>query len=68
MPHVEFTYNHSIHRATKFFPFQIVYGFSPLSPLYMISLPLKEQNNFDGSRRLNLLCICIKRLRKIMKQ
>lgn len=31
LPHVEFTYNRSVHSATRFSPFQIVYGFNPLA-------------------------------------
>ena len=30
LPHVEFAYNHTIHYATKFLPFEIMYGFNPL--------------------------------------
>ncbi|TKC11712.1 transposase family protein [Robertmurraya kyonggiensis] len=33
LPHVEFAYNRSLHSATKYTPFEIVYGFNPLTPL-----------------------------------
>ena len=51
LPHVEFAYNHSVHRATKFSPFQIVYGFSLLTPLDLLHLPLNEQTNLDGKAK-----------------
>ena len=40
-----------LFRATKFSPFQIVYGFSPLTPLDMLSLPLKEKANLGGKQK-----------------
>ncbi|XP_033141136.1 uncharacterized protein LOC103847683 [Brassica rapa] len=39
LPHCEFAYNHAVHSATKFSPFEIVYGFNPISPLDLIPLP-----------------------------
>lgn len=51
LPHVEFAYNHSVHSATKLTPFQVVYGFNPLSPLDLFALPLKEQANLDGKSK-----------------
>jgi len=44
LPHVEFAHNRSIHSATKFSPFEIVYGFNPLSPL-------SERVNLDGKKK-----------------
>ena len=42
LPHVEFSYNRSTHFATKYSPFEIVYGFNPLSHLDLTPLPLSE--------------------------
>ncbi|CAL1411512.1 unnamed protein product [Linum trigynum] len=38
-----------MHSTTKYSPFEIVYGFNPLTPL--IPLPLKEQVNMDGAKK-----------------
>ena len=50
LPHVEFAYNRTIHSATKFSPFEIVYGFNPLTPLDLTSLPLSKRANLDGKK------------------
>ena len=40
LPHVEFAYNKGVHRTTMQSPFEVVYGFNPLTPLDLIPLPL----------------------------
>ncbi|XP_071923187.1 uncharacterized protein [Coffea arabica] len=39
LPHVEFAYNRVVHSATHYSPFEIVYGFNPLTPLDLVPLP-----------------------------
>ena len=51
LPHVEFAYNRAVHFTTKFSPFEIVYGFNPLTPLDLLPLPLSERVNLDGKKK-----------------
>ena len=51
LPHVEFAYNRIIHSATKFSPFEIVYGFNPLTPLDLSPLPMSKHVNLDGKKK-----------------
>ena len=46
LPHVEFAYN-----RTKFLPFEIVYGFKPLTLLDLSHLPMFEHVNLDGNKK-----------------
>ena len=39
LPHVEFVYDQVTNSTTSFSPFEVVYGFNPLSPLDSIPLP-----------------------------
>ncbi|CAA7055065.1 unnamed protein product [Microthlaspi erraticum] len=51
LPHIEFAYNHAVHSASKFSPFEIVYGFKPISPLDLMPLPLSERLSTDGKHK-----------------
>ncbi|XP_031376081.1 uncharacterized protein LOC116191022, partial [Punica granatum] len=59
LPHVEFAYNRSVHSATKFSLFEVVYGFNPLTPLDLSPLPLiwlhMRKERFPAQRRSKLL-------------
>ena len=51
LPHVEFAYNRSVHSATKHSPFEIVYGFNPLTPLDLVSLPNDQLIHADAKKK-----------------
>ncbi|KAH9780667.1 hypothetical protein KPL71_008166 [Citrus sinensis] len=51
LPHVEFAYNRTVHSATKFSPFEIVFGFNPLTPLDLLPLPIDERASMDGKKK-----------------
>jgi hypothetical protein len=43
LPFVEFADIRTVHSTTGFSPFEIVYGFNPLTPMDLIRLPFEEQ-------------------------
>ncbi|KAF7831873.1 Transposon Ty3-G Gag-Pol polyprotein [Senna tora] len=51
LPFLEFAYNRTIHYSTGFSPFEIVYGFNPLTVLDLISLPLSDIASLDGEKK-----------------
>ncbi|KAH9649363.1 Endonuclease [Citrus sinensis] len=64
LPHVEFAYNRTVHSATKFSPFEIVYGFNPLTPLDLLPLPIDERASMDGKKKAE----CVKQLHERTRQ
>ena len=55
LPHCEFAYNRSMHSASKFSPFEIVYGFNPTSPLDLMPLPECERVSMDGKETAEMV-------------
>ncbi|GKV11007.1 hypothetical protein SLEP1_g22296 [Rubroshorea leprosula] len=55
LPHVEFAYNRSVHSATNCSPFEVVYGFNPLTPLDLLPLPIDEQASLDGKKKAEVV-------------
>ena len=55
LPIAEYAYNRSRHSTTGKSPFEVVYGFNPLSPLDILPLPLQEHINMDVSTQENHL-------------
>ena len=52
---IEFVYNCCVHFTTKFSPFEIVYGFNPLTPLDLSPLPLMEHVNLDDKKKADFV-------------
>jgi hypothetical protein len=40
-----------VHLTTGFSPFEIVYGFNPLTPINLIPLPFEERVCLDGQKK-----------------
>ena len=53
MPYIEFAYNRHVHSATHMSPFEVVYGFNPLTPTDLLPLPRNEHLNVNGRDRAN---------------
>ena len=55
MSFIEFAYNRSVHSTTDHSPFEIVYGFNPLTPLDLIPLSIDKRVSFDGSQKTQVV-------------
>ena len=51
LPHVEFAYNQAVHSITQMHPFEVVYGFKPITPFDLLPLPLQERANTEVPKR-----------------
>jgi hypothetical protein len=52
---IEFAKNCSVHDSTEFSPFEIVYGFNPLTSIDLIYLPVDERVSLDGNRKAHMV-------------
>jgi len=43
LPHVEFAYNRVVNSTTTHFPFEVAYGFNPLTPLALLPIPILDE-------------------------
>lgn len=55
MPFIEFAYNRTMHTTTSYSPFEIVYGFNPLTPLDLMPLPVDGRSSLDGQAKAELV-------------
>ena len=55
LPIAEYAYNRARHSTTGKSPFEVVYGFNPLSPLDILPLPLQERTNLDATARASYI-------------
>ncbi|GKV06979.1 hypothetical protein SLEP1_g18793 [Rubroshorea leprosula] len=53
--HIEFAYNRSVHSTTNCSPFEVVYGFNPLTPLDLLPLPIAERASLDGKKKAQVV-------------
>ncbi|RDX64111.1 hypothetical protein CR513_57365, partial [Mucuna pruriens] len=51
LSYVEFAYNKVVHSTTNHSPFEVVYGFNPLTPLDLIPLPMNKKVHQDGKKK-----------------
>jgi len=55
LPFIEFAYNRTVHSTTGFSPFEIVYGFNPLTPMDLIPLPFEEKVSLYGEKKAKMV-------------
>jgi len=55
LPFVEFAYNRTVHSTTSFSPFEIAYGFNPLTPMDLMPLPSEERVSLDGEQKAKMV-------------
>src|SRR2546422_9926757 len=55
LPFIEFAYNRAIHSSIGYSPFELVYGFNPLTILDLVSLPTNEYLSLDGEKKAKLV-------------
>ena len=44
-----------MHSSTDYSPFEIVYGFNPLTPLDLVPLPIDERASLDGKKKAEIV-------------
>jgi hypothetical protein len=55
LPHIEFAYNRVVHSTIELCPFEVVYGFKPITPLDLLPLPIHERVNMEASKRADFV-------------
>ncbi|KAH0716655.1 hypothetical protein KY290_012917 [Solanum tuberosum] len=55
LPIVEFADNRTFHSSTGKTPFEVVYGFNPLTPLDLLPLPTNDFANLDGKKKADMM-------------
>jgi len=56
LPHVEFAYNRVVNSTTSHSPFEVVYGFNPLTPLDLLPIPILDDVLYkDGFEKASFI-------------
>ena len=55
----------SVHSTTNFSPFEIVYGFNPLTPLDLLPLPVNEMTSLDCEKKAEMVKKLLESVRNI---
>ena len=55
LPFIEFAYNRSVQSTIEFSPFEIMYGFNPLTLMDLIHLLVDERVSLDGNRKAQVV-------------
>ncbi|XP_031120256.1 uncharacterized protein LOC116023397 [Ipomoea triloba] len=55
LPIAESASNRHTHNTICFFPFEVVYGFNPLTPLDLMPYPMNEYHNLDGAIKAGMV-------------
>ena len=64
LPFIEFEYNRSVHSTTNLSPFEIVYGFNPLTPLDLLPLLVNEMTSLNDQMKAEM----VNKLHKSVRQ
>ena len=51
LPHVDFAFNRAPSKATHLFPFQVVYGYNPKTPLDLTPIPTPTKFSWEAEKR-----------------
>jgi len=51
LPLVEFGFNRALSKATQLFPFQVVYGYNPQTPLDLTLIPTPAKFGWEAEKR-----------------
>src|SRR4051812_39860384 len=68
LPHVEFAFNRAVHTTTQLCPFEVVYGFKPITPLDLLPLPLQDRVNMEASQRADYVKKIHEKTREAIKK
>ena len=55
LPLIEFAYNRTVQATSLFSPFEVVYGFNPLTLMDILPLPTNEHANLVGKEKVDFV-------------